>query len=587
MRKIIAVFLCICTILFSVSTPVFAIETGVDDAVLEDEIFDILSIYKQDDSEVDAGDIFNKQVHLSLSNASVASGDQVILSLDVTENVGFSGMCLNIRYDPAAMTLSNVTSSVLSVSFSEKSGHGTIIISNPQVDEKGVALDYTGTGEIAKLTFTTKSVSGDYDVSFDDSSQIFGYNGNILNDGYTDGKITISCSHTYSDTYVVLREAGCETEGLGYKSCTKCGYVLNETIAPLGHTSGTWRVYRPATCTNEGIRANCCDRCDKVLEYEAIAVIEHSMAWVVTKKPTCTEEGTQEYMCIVCGGERGESKTIEKVSHIAGEEKVIKEPTCKEEGTLAVICKNCPEVLSATPIAKLPHAKTKLIVVTAPTSESEGVGEYRCTECDEVTETVTFEKTESRIYGKEDVAVYRGDTVRIAVVIEHNSGFSYGVIRINYDKDSLSFVGVSAGDVTEDITMGSLTEGQISLLVCPADNETRKNGTLFYLEFTVKENAESSYLDIYYNPQSDFSDKEGNRLFFNLEGVTIAVKKFMTGDVNGDKKVDTSDLALMKLYLVGAEKEIGGGADIDMDGKVDTLDLAFLKLHLAGNITLE
>lgn len=54
------------------------------------------------------------------------------------------------------------------------------------------------------------------------------------------------------------------------------------------------------------------------------------------------------------------------------------------------------------------------------------------------------------------------------------------------------------------------------------------------------------------------------------------------GDANGDGKVDTTDLASLKLFLANIDKNIDAGGDLNSDGKVDTVDLAELKLKLAG-----
>lgn len=61
---------------------------------------------------------------------------------------------------------------------------------------------------------------------------------------------------------------------------------------------------------------------------------------------------------------------------------------------------------------------------------------------------------------------------------------------------------------------------------------------------------------------------------------------YIIGDVSGDKKVTTTDLALLKLYLAGiGELEGVGqlGADLSGDGDITTTDLALLKLYLAQN----
>lgn len=57
----------------------------------------------------------------------------------------------------------------------------------------------------------------------------------------------------------------------------------------------------------------------------------------------------------------------------------------------------------------------------------------------------------------------------------------------------------------------------------------------------------------------------------------------VAGDCNSDGKVDTTDLAILKLYLAGASSNIDlAGADMDGKNGVNTTDLALMKLYLAG-----
>ena len=62
-----------------------------------------------------------------------------------------------------------------------------------------------------------------------------------------------------------------------------------------------------------------------------------------------------------------------------------------------------------------------------------------------------------------------------------------------------------------------------------------------------------------------------------------STNEVILGDVDGNGKVDTSDLAALKLHLAGVSGEVFEGADMDENGRIDTGDLASLKLHLAGN----
>lgn len=67
----------------------------------------------------------------------------------------------------------------------------------------------------------------------------------------------------------------------------------------------------------------------------------------------------------------------------------------------------------------------------------------------------------------------------------------------------------------------------------------------------------------------------------------IYIVNSVPGDVNGDGKRDTTDLAAMKLYLAGVEGtaviEQPGYADCNCDLTVNTADLAWLKLALANS----
>ncbi|MBR2043760.1 MAG: DNRLRE domain-containing protein [Clostridia bacterium] len=60
--------------------------------------------------------------------------------------------------------------------------------------------------------------------------------------------------------------------------------------------------------------------------------------------------------------------------------------------------------------------------------------------------------------------------------------------------------------------------------------------------------------------------------------------ELLYGDVNDDGKVDTTDLAMMKLHLATGSEINEANGDVDFDGIINTSDLANLKLFLAGVI---
>lgn len=64
----------------------------------------------------------------------------------------------------------------------------------------------------------------------------------------------------------------------------------------------------------------------------------------------------------------------------------------------------------------------------------------------------------------------------------------------------------------------------------------------------------------------------------------------IVGDLNGDTSIDSTDYALMKMYLLGSIREfpVDNGitaADLNVDGAIDALDFAVFKKYLLGDIS--
>ena len=400
-----------------------------------------------------------------------------------------------------------------------------------------------------------------------------------------DQSVLEALGHRYIDenAFIVIKESTCTESGSKYRDCYVCNKRVITQTEPLGHDDGTWRTTIPSDCTSAGVVSLYCNRCDHVLETKEKEIGQHFMGWAVTKAPTCKEEGIEEYMCLICSGEVGESRTVAKLDHIHDKEAITREPTCSVKGISEIYCKNCNEVVSTKEIDTIPHIKNTLTVVTAPTSESEGQGEYRCKICDEVMESVTLPKTYGEFYTQTTVSS-AGQNTSVKVFVKNNPGFSVGIVRIRYDETSLIYRGVNAGDITDDITAGLADVGQISVLISLEEAQFSENGLMFTVEFTLTEDAKNGNIELFYDAQNDFADQNGDRVFFNMISGEIQIVDSLPGDVNSDGKVNTTDLADIKLYLAAITDEVGPGADADLDGDVDTGYLAVLKLMLAGII---
>lgn len=388
--------------------------------------------------------------------------------------------------------------------------------------------------------------------------------------------------HKYTDDpEIVTNEPTCTVAGSKYKVCYVCGYKHVTEIAALGHDEGTWRTTIPSDCLNSGIASRYCNRCDYVLETMETEVGSHFCAWSVVKEPTCSEPGVEDWLCVVCGGVKTNSREIPVLDHTPGDEAIVREATCSEEGLAEIHCKDCDHLISSRSIEKLDHIKNTLKVVTAPTNTNEGSGEYRCKECDYLMESVVLPVANGVFYIETEPTL-RGKTATVKVFLKDNPGFSVGILRIKYNVASLIYKGIAAGEVTADITSASPAEGELRVVLSLGEAELTKNGLVFTLEFTLTADAEDTAIQLTYDPQNDFSDEKGELVFVNTESGEIPVLEFVRGDADGDGSITGSDLAAMKLYLVGAVNTIAEGADIDRNGKVDAGDLAALKLHLAG-----
>ncbi|MBQ3100150.1 MAG: hypothetical protein IJC50_04085, partial [Clostridia bacterium] len=103
--------------------------------------------------------------------------------------------------------------------------------------------------------------------------------------------------HLYKLTAV---DPTCDEEGTHSFVC-HCGDTHTYTIPALGHTCGDWTVVVEPACDAPGTQERTCSVCGEV-ETEEIAPIAHTEVYVEAKDATCYEEGNIEYYyCSVCG----------------------------------------------------------------------------------------------------------------------------------------------------------------------------------------------------------------------------------------------------------------------------------------------
>lgn len=184
---------------------------------------------------------------------------------------------------------------------------------------KGMAFQGAG---LTKVAFTTKDLTLAYGVL--DCENLVGicYPGtaeewkNVSENAEIADTVAVHCK---ADT-VEAKVATCTEDGWKEVGvCEVCGehysYPTDENKLPAtGHTwSEDYVVDKEATCTEAGEKSKHCTVCDAKEDVQEIPALGHDFVSKVTKKATCTADGTLTYTCSRCNETKTE--TIKATGH--------------------------------------------------------------------------------------------------------------------------------------------------------------------------------------------------------------------------------------------------------------------------------
>lgn len=174
-----------------------------------------------------------------------------------------------------------------------------------------------------------------------------------------------------------------------------------------------------------------------------------------------------------------------------------------------------------------------------------------------------------------------GSTVEIDVEIVNNPGFSVLNVAFIYDTEYLTLLEV-------ENHLSSMTMTSDSTVVWDAVENYTGNGVLCTLKFEIAEDAPDGEYEIQVIFISASNDEFEE---LNMSGVsgTLEICNILYGDVNGDGKIASVDLAMLRKYLASVDPITGtssiavkAGADCNGDGKITSVDLAMLRKYLAS-----
>ncbi len=158
-----------------------------------------------------------------------------------------------------------------------------------------------------------------------------------------------------------------------------------------------------------------------------------------------------------------------------------------------------------------------------------------------------------------------GETLSLSVTFNTDRTSNAFMYDLEYDSSVLDFANVSDGMCNE------YEKGKIKYV-------NVGNGKSDTATFTFR-TMTSGKTDIKITNIYSADDKE-----YSYPSVTysVSIDVAARGDADGNGVINTTDLAKLKLYLAGIDKNISDFADYDKNGEINTTDLASLKLYLAG-----
>jgi len=338
---------------------------------------------------------------------TVNPGDEISVSVTITQNPGIAMMLFDLTYDMDALTLKNTTEAVDGKDYhviTQYEQADTPVFDSVQLrhsilsDGQGVVAfsaipknffnpkNTYKTGALYTLTFiVNEEFDGETAFGFE-----FDWDGDTINedDGFVYSEVTADldfAAHHYDDG--VVTDPTCIEDGFTTVSCTVCDhYYTIPGQSALGHDYVADEAVEP-TCTETGLTAGeHCSRCGDIsIPQGIIAALGHDEVIDAAVAPTCTETGlTEGSHCSVCE----ETLIAQDVVDALGHDEITldaKAPTCTEDGwDTCLACSRC-DYKVYEPISALGHDKTQH-EAKDPTCTEIGWDAYEtCSRCDYTT----------------------------------------------------------------------------------------------------------------------------------------------------------------------------------------------------------
>ncbi len=373
------------------------------------------------------------------------------------------------------------------------------------------------------------------------------------------------CEHDSFGEWSTTRSATCLNAGEEMSECSICGTRKYKETEKLAHAWGEWQKIDLDSCTVHSVYIRKCSVCGGV---ETENRCDGVSDWIVDKYPTATENGLRYKKCNGCG-KHIEEEVLPSPKHLYV--KTVYAPTCDERGYTEMKCE-CGDSYRFDYKKPTGHEWSEW-TLEQKSPEYEEVGKRTCAVCGKTEEYVDMPMIVIK-----DAALSVGNKAKVGVYLKNNPGISAISFSISYPSDKMQLKSAIPQKIFADYEL-NIDAGKY---VFDNGGNAVEDGLLMVLEFDVPNNAPSMGYTVKITVNSCNNFETDNIDVYAVSG-KVTGTGFKCGDLNGDDKIDSVDLILMRKYIAGYAVNIDiKAADLNCDGKINTVDLTLLRKYIAG-----